>query len=70
MKKYFPFIVIAVAAVAMWCMPTSVASNRDYEFEHYCDSIWDADPDFYMDVLEETDYYQDYIELNGKWWEI
>lgn len=68
MKKIILFITIAVAAIVMGYMPTSVASNRDYEFEHYCDSIWDADPDYYMDVLVETDEYQEYIEVNGQWW--
>lgn len=68
MKKIFLFIAVAVAAVAMWCKPTTVADNRDYDYENYCDSIWDADPDYYMDVLEETDEYCAYIEEHGQWW--
>lgn len=68
MRKIILYIAIAVAVIAMWCVPTSVTSDEDYEFRHYCDSIWDADPEYYMDVLVETDYYQEYIEVNGQWW--
>lgn len=68
MKKIFLFIAIAVAAVAMGCEPTTVANNRDYAYENYCDSIWGADPDYYMDVLMETDEYCTYIEEHGQWW--
>lgn len=42
--------------------------TRDYEYEAYCDSIWDNNPDYYMDVLGETDEYQDYIAEHGEWW--
>lgn len=64
------FIVIAVAAVAMGCKPTKVADDtRDYAYEQYCDSIWSADPDYYLDVLVEGDEYQDYIEAHGQWWD-
>lgn len=42
---------------------------RDYEWESYCDSIWDNDKDYYLDVLMETSKYQDYIYEHGKWWE-
>lgn len=44
-------------------------AHRDYDFEQYCDSIWDNNPEYYNDVLVETDEYQNYIEVNGKWWE-
>lgn len=67
MKKYFLFIAVAAAVAAMWCEPTTVA-NRDYEFEHYCDSVWQNDPDFYLDVVVSTDEYQQYIEEHGQWW--
>ena len=48
------------------CSPTKV-DTRDYDYEQYCDSIWEADPDYYMDVLVEGDEYQNYIEQNGEW---
>lgn len=66
--KTIVIIAIAILGMAFAGLETTKVSARDYEFEHYCDSIWANDPDFYMDVLEETDYYQEYIELNGKWW--
>ena len=42
-------------------------STRDYKFEHYCDSIYEVNPDYYLDVLIETDKFQDYIDKHGKW---
>lgn len=42
--------------------------TRNIEYEHYCDSIWIADKDYYLDVLTETDEYQEYIRQNGQWW--
>lgn len=44
-------------------------STRDYKFEHYCDSIYEVNPDYYLDILIETDKFQDYIDKHGKWWE-
>ena len=43
-------------------------STRDYKFEHYCDSIYEVNPDYYLDVLVETDKFQNYIDEHGKWW--
>lgn len=43
-------------------------STRDYNYEHYCDSIYENNPDYYLDVLVETDEYQDYINEHGEWW--
>ena len=43
-------------------------STRDYKFEHYCDSIYENNPDYYLDVLVETDKFQLYIEEHGEWW--
>lgn len=43
-------------------------STRDYKFEHYCDSIYEVNPDYYLDVLIETDKFQNYIDKHGKWW--
>lgn len=42
--------------------------QRDYEYEHYCDSIWVNNPDYYLDVLVESDEYQNYIDIHGEWW--
>lgn len=42
--------------------------TRDYKYEHYCDSIFDANPDYYIDVLVETDKYQQYVEEHREWW--
>ena len=43
-------------------------STRDYKFEHYCDSIYEVNPDYYLDVLVETDEFQNYIDEHGEWW--
>lgn len=43
-------------------------STRDYKYEHYCDSIYEVDPDYYLDVLVETDEFQNYIDKHGEWW--
>lgn len=44
-------------------------STRDYKFEHYCDSIYEVNPDYYLDILVETDEFQSYIEKHGQWWD-
>ena len=64
-------IIIAIAAiVVIGCKPTKVAdTTRDFAYEAYCDSIWEADPDYYFDVLEESDEYCAYIEEHGQWWD-
>lgn len=67
MKTIFIFI-IALLGIAMMGSCSNQKSNRDLSYEHYCDSIWEADPDYYIDVLEETDEYQEYIKDNGIWW--
>lgn len=43
-------------------------STRDYKFEHYCDSIYEVNSDYYLDVLVETDEFQNYLEEHGQWW--
>lgn len=43
-------------------------NTRDYAYEHYCDSIYETDSDYYLDVLVETDKFQSYINEHGKWW--
>lgn len=42
--------------------------GRDLAYEAYCDSIWENDPDYYMDVLMETYKYTNYINTYGAWW--
>lgn len=43
-------------------------STRDYKYEHYCDSIYINNPNYYLDVLVETDKFQNYIDNHGEWW--
>lgn len=43
-------------------------NSRDIKYENYCDSIWNNDKDYYLDVLVESDEYQEYISQNGEWW--
>lgn len=62
-------IIIAIAAiVVIGCKPTKVANNRDYAYGAYCDSIYEANPSYYIDVLCESDEYCTYIEEHGEWW--
>lgn len=42
--------------------------TRDYNYEHYCDSICEVNPDYYNDVIVESDKFQDYINNHGEWW--
>lgn len=35
---------------------TNICTNnntRDLKYEAYCDSIWNANPDYYLDVITE-----------------
>ena len=43
-------------------------NTRDYAYEHYCDSIYEVDSYYYLDVLVETDEFQSYINEHGEWW--
>ena len=66
--KYLFILALAILGIAFaGCQPTKVA-ERDYVYEEYCDSIWEADPDYYLDVLCETEEYIEYINNNGQWW--
>lgn len=66
--------VIVIASIFNWNNEDSKTftiknnSTRNYVFEHYCDSIYEVNPDYYFDVLVETDEYQSYIEEHGEWW--
>lgn len=68
MKKLFFFIAAVAAIVAMGSCSCQKSNTRDYSYEAYCDSIWESNSDYYLDVLCETDEYCTYIEENGKWW--
>lgn len=43
-------------------------NTRDYNYEQYCDDLWENNREYYLDVLVETDEYQQYIVEHGKWW--
>lgn len=66
--KYLVIIAVALLGIAMAGSCSNQKSTRDYSYEAYCDSIWKVNPNYYTDVLVETDEYQNYIELNGEWW--
>ena len=69
MKQILIYVVIVAATIAAWCLPTPVADeSRDYEYEHYCDSVWMSNPDYYLDVLAESDEYCEYVDAHGEWW--
>ena len=42
--------------------------TRNYQYEHYCDSIYEVNPNYYFDVLVESDKFQSYIDKHGEWW--
>lgn len=65
-------VYLAVNYIANINSKTCVVKNdnaRDYTYEHYCDSIYAANPDYYLDVLVETDKFQSYLNEHGKWWD-
>lgn len=67
--KHLLILALAVLGIAFaGCQTTKVSETHSLSYEAYCDSIWEANPDYYLDVLVETDEYQDYIEANGRWW--
>lgn len=68
MKKIFLFIATVAVIVAMGSCSTKESTTRDYAYEAYCDSIYETDPDYYLDILCETDEYCSYVEEHGEWW--
>lgn len=60
-------LILIMMSVLAGCSCTKTADTRDYDYEQYCDSIWENNPDYYLDVLVESDEYQNYIEQNGEW---
>lgn len=67
MKKLLILVAIVVIVVTL-IHSIKEANTRDYAYEAYCDSIYETDPEYYLDVLCETDEYCCYIEEHGKWW--
>lgn len=63
-------IIMGAVALLMDFLPCQKAGSdtRNLAYEAYCDSIYTADPDYYMDVLSESDEYCAYIEKHGEWW--
>lgn len=66
MKSLFILALVILGIAIAGCQSTKVA-ERNYAYEAYCDSIWENNPDYYLDVLVEGDEYQNYIEQNGEW---
>lgn len=75
--KSFQFVLLTMISLCSLLLVTALfvrcgvnaEAHRDYDYEQYCDSIWTNNPEYYNDVLVETDEYQEYLEVNGKWWE-
>lgn len=78
-NKYLPFILYCIILFIVFGISITISyiratnssnidTTRDYKYEHYCDSIFDSNPDYYIDVLVETDKYQDYVKNHGEWW--
>lgn len=62
---YLAIVIVAMAVAG--CHSTKV-STRDFDYEAYCDSIYENNPGYYLDVLCESDEYVEYLKINGKWW--
>lgn len=68
MKHLFIVALAILGIVFAGCQPTKVV-ERDYAYEAYCDSVYRVNPDYYLDVLCETDEYCIYLEKHGEWWD-
>lgn len=62
-------ITLFTASCATLCCNDKTNSTRNIAYEQYCDSLYYNDPDYYLDVLVETDEFQQYIKNHGAWWE-
>ena len=62
------FLVAIIASNNNKTLSVKNNNTRDYNYEHYCDSIYEVNPDYYLDVLVETDEFQNYIDEHGEWW--
>lgn len=67
-------LILAITGISFLCVVNLFISckanipERDYAYEAFCDSIWENNPDYYLDVLVETDSFQQYVEEVGEWW--
>lgn len=69
--------IISIVALLLYvgvltsCQSTKVTemTEKNYSYEEYCDSIWETNPAYYIDILVETDEYQTYINKHGEWFE-
>lgn len=74
-SEALPTLIIGIILIyCLFIMPFHIyqcshKEKRDIKYEQYCDSLWENDPIYYVDVLVETDEYQQYIEKFGEWWE-
>lgn len=62
-------IILAILIIFIIGSKQKNNSARDYEYEHYCDSIYEANSDYYLDVLVESEEFQNYLDNHGIWWE-
>lgn len=73
MKKLTSLVIGLLGLIVLLCITISCScttdTTRDYVYEAYCDSIWENNPDYYLDCLVETNEYQQYIKQHGYWWE-
>lgn len=61
-------LVAVIASINNKTFSVKNNNTRDYNYEHYCDSIYEVNPDYYLDVLVESDKFQSYIDEHGEWW--
>lgn len=69
MKKSIIIISIAVAVILIGSGSPKKESQRDYRYESYVDSIYKNDVNYYLDVIVESDEFQQYVEAHGEWWD-
>lgn len=62
------FSIISFANIAPKETLKVSSSPRDYSYESYCDSIYENDTDYFLDVIAESDKYQQYIEEHREYW--
>lgn len=68
-KIVFYACAIIILGLLLIPRPIKAEEQRDLQYEAYCDSIWENNPEYYQDTLVETDKYQNYIDEHGIWWE-
>lgn len=63
-------VIVAIMIIMKYQHGSSGIKNnesRDFAYEEYCDSIFIVNPNYYYDVLVETDEYKQYIKEHGIW---